>query len=118
MSEYQYYEFQALGRPLKPSEQKAVSRLSSRVPPHSTRAVFVYNYSSFPGSPKEILAKYYVHFNRRLPLPQRTGQPAAARTVGELREKAEALRQAETARLSPEWTHLTKRTSMPAKPPP
>ena len=59
MSEYQYYEFQALDRPLTPSEQKAVSRLSSRVAPHPTRAVFVYNYGDFPGSPEEILAKYY-----------------------------------------------------------
>lgn len=59
MSEYQYYEFQALDRPLTPAEQKAVSRLSSRVDPHPTRAVFVYHYSDFPGSPEGILAKYY-----------------------------------------------------------
>ena len=59
MSEYQYYEFQALDRPLTAQEQRAVSRLSSRVDPHPRRAIFVYNYSDFSGNPLEILAKYY-----------------------------------------------------------
>jgi hypothetical protein len=31
MSEYQYYEFQAIDRPLTPEEQAEVQRLSSRV---------------------------------------------------------------------------------------
>lgn len=44
MSEYQYYEFRAIERPLTTAEQNAVARLSSRVDPHPTRAVFVYNY--------------------------------------------------------------------------
>ena len=43
MSEYQYYEFQAIDRPLTPEEQEAVARLSSRVAPHPRRAVFVYH---------------------------------------------------------------------------
>lgn len=59
MSEYQYYEFQAIDRPLTQEEQQAVARLSSRVHPHPRQAVFVYNWSSFPGDPNEILAKYY-----------------------------------------------------------
>ena len=59
MSEYQYYEFQAVERPLTPPEQNAVARLSSRVDPHPTRAVFTYSYSDFPGSPEAVLAKYY-----------------------------------------------------------
>jgi hypothetical protein len=59
MSEYQYYEFQALDGTLTPQEQRAVSHLSSRVDPHPRRAVFVYNYSDFPGEPLEILACYY-----------------------------------------------------------
>lgn len=62
MSEYQYYEFQALDQPLTPVEQQAVARLSSRVEPHPRRAVFIYNYSDFPGDEKEILAKYYDAF--------------------------------------------------------
>jgi hypothetical protein len=59
MSEYQYYEFQAIDRPLTPEEQQAVSRLSSRVDPHPRRALFIYHYSDFPGRAKDVLAKYY-----------------------------------------------------------
>jgi len=59
MSEYQYYEFQALDRSLTPEEQRAVARLSSRVEPHPRRATFIYNYGDFPGDALEVLAKYY-----------------------------------------------------------
>ncbi len=59
MSEYQYYEFQAIDRPLTEEEQQAVARLSSRVDPHPRRAVFTYSYSDFPGRAGEVLAKYY-----------------------------------------------------------
>ena len=59
MSEYQYYEFQAIDRPLTREEQEAVARLSSRVEPHPRRAVFVYNYSDFRGDPEKVLAQYY-----------------------------------------------------------
>ena len=59
MSEYQYYEFQAIDRPLTQEEQQAVAQLSSRVHPHPRRAVFVYHWSSFRGRSEDILAKYY-----------------------------------------------------------
>ncbi len=59
MSEYQYYEFQAIDRPLTAKEMDEVSRLSSRTHPTSTRAVFTYSYSDFRGQPEEVLAKYY-----------------------------------------------------------
>jgi hypothetical protein len=59
MSEYQYYEFQAIDRPLTPEEQQEVASLSSRVEPHPWRAVFTYNWSDFPGSAEDVLAKYY-----------------------------------------------------------
>jgi hypothetical protein len=59
MSTYQYYEFQAIDRPLTAEEQQAVARLSSRVDPHPRRAVFVYNWSNFRGNPAEVLARYY-----------------------------------------------------------
>lgn len=59
MSEYQYYEFQAIDRPLAAEEQQTVAQLSSRVAPHPWSAVFVYHWSSFRGNSKEILAKYY-----------------------------------------------------------
>jgi len=59
VSEYQYYEFQAIDRPLTEEEQRAVARLSSRVDPHPWRAVFTYSWSDFPGRAKEMLAAYY-----------------------------------------------------------
>lgn len=59
MSEYQYYEFQAIDRPLTPEEQQAVARLSSRVEPHPRCAVFTYSWSDFPGDSADILGKYY-----------------------------------------------------------
>lgn len=59
MSEYQYYEFQAIDCPLTPEAQAAVARLSSRTEPHPWRAVFTYSWSDFPGNAKEILAQYY-----------------------------------------------------------
>lgn len=59
MSEYQYYEFQALDRPLTDKEQAEVQQLSSRahVTPHS--ATFLYNYGDFRANPEEILLKYF-----------------------------------------------------------
>ena len=59
MSEHQYYEFQAIDRPLTEEEQQAIARLSSRVDPHPRRATFVYNWSDFPGNPAKILTRYY-----------------------------------------------------------
>lgn len=59
MSEYQYYEFQALDRPLTPQEQKTLQNLSSRaqITPH--RACFLYNYGDFGGDPEALLAKHF-----------------------------------------------------------
>ena len=62
MSEYQYYEFQAIDRPLTPVEQEKVASLSSRVDPHPTSAVFIYHYSGFRGEPLEVLQRYYDAF--------------------------------------------------------
>jgi len=59
MSEYQYYEFQAIDRPLTTTEQETIQALSSRaqVTPH--RAVFLYNYGDFRGKPGVILEQYF-----------------------------------------------------------
>ena len=59
MSEYQYYEFQAVDRPLTLEEQEEVASLSSRVEPHPWRASFVYHYSGFPADEKMVLARYF-----------------------------------------------------------
>ena len=59
LSENQYHEFQTIDRPLTEEEQRAVSRLSSRVDPHPRQAVFVYHYSDLPANAMQLLAKYY-----------------------------------------------------------
>ena len=60
MSEYQYYEFQAMDRPLTPEEQRAVAQLSSRVEPHPRRAIFTYSFGGgLPRRAEDLLRDYY-----------------------------------------------------------
>jgi len=51
MSEYQYYEFLAIDRPLSAEDLAYVRTLSSRVQPTSTQAVFTYSFGDFRGDP-------------------------------------------------------------------
>lgn len=57
--EYQYYDFQAIDRPLTKAEQDYVQSLSSRVIPTATRAVFTYSYGDFRGNPLSVLEKCF-----------------------------------------------------------
>jgi len=57
--EYQYYEFQAIDRPLTKAEQDYVQGLSSRVRPTATSAVFTYSYGDFRGSPLSVLERCF-----------------------------------------------------------
>jgi hypothetical protein len=59
MSEYQYYEFQAIDKPLSEAEQEKISALSSRVQLTPTSAKFVYNYGDFRGDPEKILTQHF-----------------------------------------------------------
>lgn len=59
MSEYQYYEFQAIDRPLTIEQQAAMRTLSSRVDLSATRAAFNYSYGDFRGQPLKILAQHF-----------------------------------------------------------
>lgn len=59
MSEYQYYEFQAIDRPLTAEEQGEIGSWSSRTHPTSTQAIFNYNYGDFPKSPEKVVEKYF-----------------------------------------------------------
>jgi hypothetical protein len=59
MSEYQYYEFQALDQPLTDEARQDMRRLSSRVHLTANSASFVYNYSDFRGNPVDVLSKYF-----------------------------------------------------------
>lgn len=59
MSEYQYYEFQSIDRPLTEDEQAEIRKLSSRVVLTSTHAAFTYNFGDFRGRPEKVLEQYF-----------------------------------------------------------
>lgn len=59
MSEYQYYEFQAIDRRLTNEELAAIRKLSSRVELSATKAAFNYSYGSFRGDPLKVLEQYF-----------------------------------------------------------
>lgn len=59
MSEYQYYEFRAIDKPLTKQEQNKISQLSSRVRLNSRKAIFTYSYGDFPANEEKILADYF-----------------------------------------------------------
>ncbi len=56
MSEYQYYEFQAIDRLLTDTEFTKIKNLSSRAIVTRNKAVFKYNYGDFRYEPLDILA--------------------------------------------------------------
>ncbi len=59
MSEYQFYEFRSIDRPLTTAEQQTIGQWSSRTYPTSTGATFTYSYGDFPQNPKQVVAKYF-----------------------------------------------------------
>jgi hypothetical protein len=59
MSEYQYYEWQALERPLTATEQAAVNGLSSHIDVTSSQAIVTYEWGDFKHDPITVLAKYF-----------------------------------------------------------
>ena len=59
MSEYQYYEWQALERPLTATEQAAVNGLSSHIDVTSSQAIVTYEWGDFKHDPIAVLAKYF-----------------------------------------------------------
>lgn len=59
MSEYQYYEFQAIDNRLNEKEMAEISKLSSRVELSPTQAIFTYSYSDFRGDPLSLVEKYF-----------------------------------------------------------
>ncbi len=62
MSEYQYYEWQTIDRPLTAEEQAAVNKLSSHIDVTSTRAIVTYNWGDFKHKPKQVLERYFDAF--------------------------------------------------------
>jgi len=59
MSEYQYYEFQAVDRPLDQRELAELCALSSRATITPTRLVNVYNWGNFRGNPAALMETYF-----------------------------------------------------------
>ncbi len=63
MSEYQYYEWQTVDRPLTASEQREVNRLSSHMDTvTSTQAIVTYSWGDFKHDPQKVLLKYFDAF--------------------------------------------------------
>lgn len=62
MSEFQYYEFVAIDRPLSPSARKRLRAITSRATITATRLVNTYEWGDFKGDPHELVAKYFDAF--------------------------------------------------------
>ena len=59
MSEFQFYEFRSVDKPLSQTERNEVSGWSSRAVVSDTRAVFTYSYSDFPKDERSVVADYF-----------------------------------------------------------
>jgi hypothetical protein len=59
MSEYQYYEFLAIDRPLTESEMRELRAISSRAEITPTSFSNEYNYGDLSGDPESILLRYF-----------------------------------------------------------
>ena len=59
MSEYQYFEFLTIDRPLSRQQQAEVRALSSRAHITSTRFVNEYHWGDFKGDPNRLMERYY-----------------------------------------------------------
>src|SRR6476620_9382234 len=86
MSDYQYYEFRAVDRPLDRAEQADLRRLSSRARITGTGFVNHYDWGDFRGDPDHLMERYFDLFlyvagwgQRRLSLrlPRSLVDPAA-----------------------------------------
>ncbi len=62
MSEYQYYEFQAVDKPLNEQDMRELRKLSTRAQITPTSFVNVYNWSDFRGDPLTLVEKYFDAF--------------------------------------------------------
>lgn len=62
MSEYQYYEWLSIDRPLSPKEQRDVNNLSSHITVSSTGAWVDYSWGDFKHDPMQVLASNFDAF--------------------------------------------------------
>ena len=59
MSEYQYYEFQAIDRPLDRAAQHALRSISSRARISATRFTNHYEWGDFGGDPRKLMERWF-----------------------------------------------------------
>ena len=59
MSEHQYYEFQAVDRPLSEADRKALRALSSRAQITATSFTNTYNFGDFRGDPLKLMQRWF-----------------------------------------------------------
>ena len=59
MSEYQYYEFQAIDRPLDKSDLKALRALSTRARITATSFTNSYEWGDFKGDPRSLMERWF-----------------------------------------------------------
>jgi hypothetical protein len=62
MSEYQYYEFRAIDRPLTEHQMEELRALSTRADITPTSFVNTYNWGDFKGDPAKLMEKYFDAF--------------------------------------------------------
>jgi len=62
VSEYQYYEFLALDKPLTDEQRAELRKLSSRADITAAGFVNEYNYGDFRGSPEKLMERYFDAF--------------------------------------------------------
>ena len=59
MSEYQYYEFQAIDRPLSEADRSALRSLSTRARITATSFTNHYEWGNFKGDPQQMMARWF-----------------------------------------------------------
>jgi len=59
VSEYQYYYFEAIDKPLTEQQQKELRQISTRAQINARRLENEYHYGSFKGKPLELMKKYF-----------------------------------------------------------
>jgi len=62
MSEYQYYEFRTIDKPLTDKDRQALRSLSTRAQITSTSFINEYHWGDFKGDPLKLMGKYFDAF--------------------------------------------------------